>query len=149
MTDHTSVNVFFYGGYMNFDLLDGYGIGKRPYHVVQLPGYQLVIGSSANVVRNGLERVFGIVTQLTPDELEILYGADAQAKLGSKYIPEAVLAYTQEGDLLPALCYIVPGSVTGIPTPAYIDTILKAASAYHFPQSYLDHIESQGRAEGE
>jgi hypothetical protein len=142
MTNKNRVNVFFYGGYMNFDILASFGISEREYHVVQLPGYQLTIGSTANLVRSGLERVFGIVTQLTHDELETLYGVEAQAKLGAQYMPEPVLVITSEGDILPSLCYIAYDLVAGVPSAAYIDTILSAARAYNLPQSYVQHVES-------
>lgn len=142
MTNHNRVDVFFYGSYMNFDVLMNMGIGKRGYHVCQLSGYELTIGSSANVVKNGLERVFGIVTLLTHDELDTLYSREAQAKLGAQYMPEPVLVMTADRQIIPALCYISYDQITGIASAAYIDNILNAARIYEFPQSYIQQIES-------
>lgn len=142
MTNHNRVDVFFYGSYMNFDILVNLGISQSEYQVGQLPGYALTIGSAANVVKNGLERVFGIVTQLTHDELDTLYSREAQAKLGAQYLPEPVLVMTANGNIVPSLCYIAYGGVAGVPSAAYIKTILSAAQQYGFPQSYIQHIES-------
>ncbi len=142
MTNINRVDAFFHGGYMSFDVLANFGISPRDYHVCQLPGYTLTIGSAANIVKSGLERVFGIVTQLTHDELDILYNRDAQAKLGALYLPEPVLVMTANGTLVPSLCYVASDLVDGTPSTAYIDTILNASRQYNFPQSYIDHIET-------
>ena len=141
MTDKR-VDVFFYGGYMNIEVLMNRGISERAYHVCQLPGYELTIGSSANVVKNGLGRVFGIVMQLTHDEIDILYGSEAQAKLGTQYMPEPVLVMTAAGNIVPSLCYVAYHQDAGVPSATYIDAILSAAQQHDFPQSYIHHIES-------
>lgn len=142
MTNDNRVNVFFYGSYMNLEVLHKQGISDRAFQVAQLPGYALTIGSAANVVKNGLERVFGIVTPLSHDELDTLYSREAQAKLGAYYLPEPVLVMTADGNFLPALCYIAYDGVAGVASSAYIETILNAAQQYHFPPSYIQHIES-------
>lgn len=142
MANDNRVDVFFYGSYMNFDVLMNSGISQREYHVGQLMGYELTIGSSANIIKNGLERVFGIVTPLTHDEVEILYGREAQAKLGAEYMPEPVLVMTANSNIVPSLCYISYKPIVGKADTTYIDTILSAAQKYNFPQSYIHHIES-------
>lgn len=142
MTDKRRVNVFFYGSYMNFDVLAKFGIGERHYEVVQLPGYELTIGSAANVVKSGLERVFGIIVPLTHAELQTLYGSEAQDQLGAQYLPEPVMVVTSTGDLVPSLCYITYDPVDGRPSVTYIDSILKAGRLYRFPSAYIRHIES-------
>jgi len=142
MTNNNWVDVFFYGSYMNFDVLLNVGVKKRDYHVAQLPGYELTIGSAANVVKNGLERVFGIVTQLTHDELDTLYSREAQAKLGAQYVPVPVLVMTANRNIVPSLCYIAYDRVAGVASVAYIESILSAARKYDFPQSYIHHLES-------
>jgi len=142
MTNHNRVSTFFYGGYMNFDVLANFGIRQREYHIAQLPAYMLTIGSAANVEKNGLETSYGIVTGLTHDELDRLYSREAQAKLGAQYLPEPVLAITTTGSLIPSLCYISYEPIGGTPAEGYIDNILNAAKHYNFPQSYIQHIES-------
>lgn len=77
MTIDHKVNIFFYSSYMSFDIQKTFGVNDQHYQVVQLPSYELTIGSAANVIPNGLERTFGIVTQLTHDEIEALYGREA------------------------------------------------------------------------
>ena len=142
MSDKHRVDVFFYGSYMDFDVLMNLGIGQREYQVGQLPGYELRIGSSANVVKNSLERVFGIVTQLTHDELDTLYSREAQAKLGAQYMPEPVLVMTTNRNIVPCLCYIAYDPVIGRASGEYIDSILSIARKYNFPQSYIHLLES-------
>ena len=142
MTHKAEVNVFFYGGYMDFKVLENLGIGKRDYQVAQLMGYELTIGRSANVRKKGLHSVYGIITRLTHHEIDALYGQDAQAKLGTEYLPEPTVIMTSEGNILPAFCYIAYESMDGEPSSQYIDTILNASKAYNFPEHYIQHIES-------
>lgn len=142
MVHQADVNVFFYGGYMDFNVLESFGIGKRDYQVVQLMGYELTIGHSANVRKKGLQSVFGIITRLTHNEIDALYGQEAQAKLGTQYFPEPTVVMTSEGSIVPTFCYIAYESMTGEPTSQYIDTILNASKGYNFPEHYIQHIES-------
>ncbi len=142
MTNQAGVSVFFYGSYMSFDVLNAVGITERDYETAQLAGYELVMGSSANVRKREFASVFGIVTQLTQPELETLYGQEAQAKLGASYLPEPVIVMASDGKLLPALCYIADKPVTGKPSLQYLETILTACQQYGFPEHYLRQIES-------
>jgi hypothetical protein len=142
MAHKAEVDVFFYGGYMDFKVLESFGIGERDYHVAQLMGYELIIGRSANVRKKGLQSVFGIITRLTHDEIDVLYGQEAQAKLGTQYFPEPTLIMTSEGNIVPAFCYIAYESVAGDPSNQYIDTILNASKDYDFPKHYIQHIAS-------
>lgn len=142
MPFENAVDVFFYGGYMNVDMLMNLGIDKRVYHVGQLVGYELTIGSSANVTKNALARVFGIVMPLTHDEIDILYGTEAQAKLGTQYMPAPVLVMTDNGLIVPSLCYVAYEQMTGVASETYIETILSAARTHDFPDSYIQHIKS-------
>lgn len=142
MEHQAEVNVFFYGGYMDFKVLEGFGIGKRDYQVAQLMGYELTIGRSANVLKKGLQSVFGIITRLTHTEMDALYGQDAQAKLGTQYFPEPTVVMTSDGSIVSTFCYIAYESTDGEPSSQYLDTILNASKGYNFPEHYIQHIES-------
>ena len=136
------VDIFFYGSYINFDVLAEADIDERPYQVASLPHHKLVISPLANLVKNQTSVAFGIVTKLSHTELERLYIKHARDKLGGTYLPEAVLTYTAIHAMRPALTYISHDMKPAHPDPAYVDRILRPARKYGFPKSYLKHIAS-------
>ncbi len=138
------VDVFFYGSYINFTVLQEADIGARAYQVARLPNYKLVIAPLANLVPEEGFVSYGILTQLNPVELERLYREHAYKKLGGIYLPEAVLVYTDTRVMIPALTYIAHDMETAKPDPAYVARILGPARDYGFPPQYLAHIASHG-----
>ncbi|ETW98547.1 MAG: hypothetical protein ETSY1_18335 [Candidatus Entotheonella factor] len=136
------VDVFFYGSYINFEVLAEVNILERPHQVAWLPGYKLVISPLANMVPDPSSTAFGMMTQLDHDELDRLYGEHARKRLGEIYLPEAVLVYTGANVMRPALTYIAHDMAPARPAPDYVDRILRPAQGYGFPSDYLAYIES-------
>ena len=136
------VDVFFYGSYMNFAVLKEAGIGERPFAVGTINGHALRIAPLANLVKHKGGIVYGILAQLSHDELQRLYQEHARKKLGGVYLPEAVLVSRTDGLVAAALCYISPNMKDEKANPAYVERILQPARAYGFPRWYLKQIES-------
>jgi hypothetical protein len=141
MIEH-SVNVFFYGSYINFKVLKEVDINERAFEVGRVNGYKLTIAPLANLDHKKQGIVYGILTQLMHDELDRLYQEHAKGKLGGEYLPEAVIVYQLNGIYAPALCYISHKMKQATADPAYVDRILKPAQEYGFPKWYLNQIES-------
>lgn len=135
------VDVFFYGTYINFDVLNEAGIYERPFQAARLAGYRLEIGPLANLVPDDASQVFGIVTRLTHRELDHLYLGHAR-ELGGVYLPEAVLVSNVRNNLIPVLCYISHDMEWADAAPDYVDRIAGPAREYGFPADYVAHIES-------
>lgn len=142
MSTGHKVDVFFYGSYINFQVLARAGIEKRPYQLVRLPGYRLVIGPLANLEEDEAFQAYGILTSLTHAELHRLYEEHARRKFGGIYLPEAVLVFSLENALMPALCYLSHDMTPAAPDPDYVDRILHPARDYGFPADYLEDIQS-------
>ncbi len=140
-TEHT-VDVFFYGSYINFDVLAEVDINKRHFEVSSVHGYKLTISPLANLKYKRLGTVYGILTQLTHEELHRLYQDHAKEKLGGEYLPEAVIVYQQRGTYTPALCYISHNMKAEKAASAYVKKILEPAKEYGFPAWYLNQIAS-------
>ncbi|MGA8262763.1 MAG: gamma-glutamylcyclotransferase family protein [Arenicellales bacterium] len=136
------VDVFFYGSYINFDVLNEAGIYERPFQAARLPGYRLEIAPLANLVPDDGSQAFGILTRLTHLELDRLYLGHAREKLGGTYLPEAVLVSNIENRLMPALCYISHDMEWSDADPAYVNRIARPAREYGFPADYVEYIES-------
>jgi cation transport regulator ChaC len=130
--------VFFYGSFINPDVLAAAGVVPQRVEVARLSGFDISIGPLANLVRSDRDSVYGIVVQATHTELDRLY---SQSWVGT-YLPEAVLTETADGRLLPALCYVAPEGDTSRPTREYVDRIVAPASAYGFPAWYIQRLTS-------
>lgn len=137
-----SVNVFFYGSYINFKVLSEVAIGERDFQVCKVDGYKLTISPLANLRPKADGTAYGIVTKLTHRELRRLYEEHARGRLGGEYLPEAVIAVGPDGKPIPALCYISHNMKAEKADPAYVNRILYPAKEYGFPAGYLRHIEA-------
>ena len=132
---------FFYGSYMNLDVLREVDFSPRQVERARLPGFALTIRPLANLVRSDHDVVYGIVATGTHAELARLYD-HAEEVLGGRYLPEAVLVETGQGRSIPALCYIAPDLK---PRPAaldYVERIELAGRLHGLPERYLEHIAS-------
>lgn len=139
------VAVFFYGSYMNPDVLKSVNMNPAKYEVARLNGFDIVIGPRANLIPSDQACVYGILTRATHAELDRLY-AHARDVLGEVYLPHAVLAETVDGHWQPALCYISNNMKPGPPAKDYVDRILKPARDFGFPQWYIERLEEIGRS---
>lgn len=133
--------VFFYGSYMNPEVLKEVGIAPYEWEVAKVYGYDIVIQPRANLLRSDRECVYGILTTATHAELERLYN-HAQGLLGETYLPEAVLAETMSGAWRPALCYLAPSMEAKPAASDYVERILKPAREHSFPKWYIERLES-------
>ncbi len=134
------VRTFFYGSYMNPDVLRQIDITLDQVEVAWLPNFDITIRPLANLVRSHGDAVYGIVGRLSHADLRRLY-QHARDELGGVYLPEAVVAQTTDGGGVPALCYIAPLLKEGQPSRAYVTHILDAAHRYKFPAWYVAQIE--------
>jgi hypothetical protein len=134
---------FFYGSYMNLDVLREVDPVPERTEPARLDGFDLRIAPRANLVRSDAHVVWGMLATATHAELARLY-AHAHDVLGELYLPEAVLARTATGDHRPALCYICPEMQSRPADPAYLRRIVVAARKLGFPAAYLERIAAFG-----
>jgi hypothetical protein len=133
--------VFFYGSYMNFDVLREVDLVLEQWESARLDGFDIGIRPRANLFRSDQACVYGIVAAASHDDLERLY-AHARAVLGEVYLPEAVLVQTAARCWRPALCYLCPDMVARPADPAYVERIVRPARDFGFPAWYLARLES-------
>jgi hypothetical protein len=136
-----TVWTFFYGSFINLDVLRSVGLAPAQVEVARLCGFDIQIRPLANLVRSDQHQVYGILAAATHEELGRLY-AHARDDLGGTYLPEAVLAETLDGRWRPALCYIAPVMEARAASGDYIDRIVGPARKFGFPGWYVDRLES-------
>ena len=97
-------DVFFYGLFMDQDLLRAKGIDPQAVALASVPGFALRIGQRAAIAPSPNGRVHGVVMSLTLSELERLYSEPSV----QAYKPQGVLAQLAGGGTTAALCYNLP-----------------------------------------
>lgn len=136
------VQVFFYGSFINLQVLEEAGLKKRAFAPACIHGYEMLMQPVANLRENGDGVVYGILVNLTHAELDTLYTKHIATITDYVYKPEAIFVATRGGKIVPALVYVCDNMKPEQAENAYIDKVLKAATSYGFPGWYLDHIKS-------
>lgn len=137
MTDRR-IDGFFYGLFMDSDILRDSGIEPANPRRAYVDGYALRIGRRATLVPVAGARAYGMVFALTHDELEQLYAAPGL----EQYCPEAVVAQPLDGGgAVPALCY----NLREAPGPAeknaeYAASLRAALGKLDFPADYIETV---------
>jgi len=131
------IDAFFYGLFMDKDLLESKGVNATNLRVASLSGFQLRIGNRATLIPNPSGKVFGVVASLSHDELEQLY---SELSLRA-YRPEAVLAQLSDGEVLAALCFNLPEPpAADEQNPEYASRLRSLAERLNFPAKYVASI---------
>ena len=94
------IRVFFYGLYLDPDVLRGNGVEPRSARLGLVTGRSLRIGRQATLLRSVGGQACGVVYSITREELDRLYAAAGPTGYGA----EPVLVQTLDGDFIPALC---------------------------------------------
>jgi hypothetical protein len=131
------ITVFFYGLFMDVDLLLSKGAHATHPRPASVPGFAIRIGQRATLMRNAESSAHGIIMELSHAEIEQLYSEPSV----SVYRPEAVLAQLADGSYIPALCFnlVVPPA----PEEANADYAMKLrelARRLKLPPGYVESI---------
>ena len=131
------VDVFFYGLFMDVDVLRAKRLDPREPRQASVQGFALRIGRRATLVPDPEARVYGVLMRLSHEEIERLYSEPSVAV----YRPEALLAEVADGARLPALCFTLP-----VPPPPgetnhdYAQKLRELGERLGLPASYVDRI---------
>lgn len=98
------IEVFFYGLFMDAEMLRAKGVQPINPRQACLPGFALRIGQRATLVPDPEARAYGVLMQLSNDEIERLYAEPSVRG----YRPEAVVAELDDAAQVPALCFNLP-----------------------------------------
>lgn len=135
------VYTFFYGSYINENVLKVVNIYPDKCETAKLPGFDIIIRPYANLIKSENNSVYGILTQLTHEELKRLY-SHAEEVFHELYEPEAVLVQAGNEEWVPALCYICHNMDEKPADNDYIKRIVEPAKEYNFPEWYIKKLES-------
>jgi hypothetical protein len=128
------VQIFFYGLFMDADLLRAKGLNPATPRAVCVRGMALRIGQRAALVAEPNGSVHGILMELTHDDIERLYSDPSVAV----YRPEAITAVLADGSTVAALCYNLPAAPQPDErNPEYAEKLRTLAGRLGLPADYL------------
>ena len=132
------IEVFFYGLFMDADLLRAKGADPQNVRHASAPGFALRIGQRATLVRDPQSRAHGIVMQFTHADIDRLYSEPSV----QAYRPEAVLVELSDGSRHPALCYnLIEEPGAGERNVEYAAKLRALAQRLGLPEGYVSTIE--------
>jgi hypothetical protein len=132
------ISVFFYGLFMDPELLRGKGLQPENARRACVRGMRLRIGERAALELDPDGVVYGMLVGLTHGDVERLYAEPSVAA----YRPEAVLAEPDGGESLAALCYNLPATPsTQQSNPEYARKLREVATRLGLPAGYVSSIE--------
>jgi len=131
------VDGFFYGLYMDVDVLREAGVRPQNPRHAYVDDFALRIGQRATLLPSAGARAYGMLYALTHTELERLYTAPGL----EYYRPEAVLAHPRSGAATPALCYNLREAPRPEErNPAYAERLRRALTTLEFPPDYIASV---------
>ncbi len=131
------MEVFFYGLFMDKDILKKNGIKPSNPRKGHLSDYALKIGNRASLVPSKNEKSYGILMTVDNDAIDRLYAETSV----SDYVPEEVIIVTNSGDSVNAICHnLPPKSLTGT-NKSYAASLYGLVKKEGFPDDYLEKIK--------
>lgn len=134
-----TVDGFFYGLFMDSDVLAEHDIPRRNPRRAFTANFELVIGNKATLWPSNGSQAYGMIYSLTHSEIEKLYSGTGL----TTYKPEALMATTINGGISCAcLCYnlaIRPSEEEM--NQAYCDKLKRALDRLEFPKTYIESVK--------
>ena len=120
-------DVFFYGLYMDEEILKSKNVEPRNKRIAVADGYELRIGKMATLIRKDKAKSHGLVYSLTHDEIDVLY-----AKSGlTAYVTEALMVELEDGSSIAALtCNLLHSPTHDESNDEYFQKLIKCMKNY-------------------
>jgi len=132
-----TIDVFFYGLFMDAELLRANGLHPINGRQACVSGMTLRIGHRATLVPDPVRSVHGFVFGLSHQEVERLYAEPGV----SAYRPEAVIAQLADRSNIPALCFnLPPSNETDETNLEYAEKLRMVANRLGLPAEYVADI---------
>jgi hypothetical protein len=135
-------SIFFYGLFMDEDLLKEQGIRVLDSAVGSVEGFRLAIGARATLLPEAGSRAFGVLMHLNPGDTQELYSSPGLAD----YVAEPVTVWLPGNRTAAAVCYNLPANKLKGRNREYATRLLALATRLGLPDTYLEHLRSLGAA---
>ncbi len=130
--------IFFYGLFMDRDLLTRQGLHPEVVGPAVLPDYRIHIGKRATLLPSASSRAFGIVMELSDAEARSLYAEPSVHDYRSEPVHVRLL---DTGETVAAQCYNLPPEPGAAgANPAYAAELARLVEALGFDGAYRDEV---------
>lgn len=136
------MRVFFYGLFMDTDILAKNGISPSNQEIGYIQNYTLKIGNRASLIPSKKDRAYGVLMSVNQPKIEELYAEPSV----SDYIPEDVTVVLNSGRTTSAICYNLPAELLTGTNTQYAQALLNLASHIGLPNHYLETIKKYSRS---
>ncbi len=131
------VDVFFYGLFMDADVLRAQGFDPRDSQQASVAGMGLRLGARAMLVPETGGRAHGMLMALTHAEIDRLYAESSDAA----YRAEPITANLKDGGSVEALCFNLPAIPPGLQSnPDYAAKLAVVARRLGLPEEYMANM---------
>ena len=135
------IEVFFYGLFMDSELLERLGYPGDDPRVCVLADYDLRIGKRVTLVPSAGHRVHGVVMRMPQDRASQLYSLD----MVKGYAPRDVRVSLTNKAMLDAVCYLLPEADLAAANHDYAQSLYELSERLGFPGDYLATINAYRR----
>jgi hypothetical protein len=133
-----TIDVFFYGLFMDEDLLRAKSVQPQASRKAVVPGWRLAIGRRAMLLREFGAQAFGMVFAMTEEEAESLY-AEPGLEL---YRPEPVIAGFEDGAFAEVTTFnLSDAPAAGEANPEYAAKLRAVLERLGFPAEYVRSVK--------
>jgi len=140
-TADSTINVFFYGLFMDESLLASKGIRPKSARLGCVDGLRLRIGEHATLLHAEDSRSYGVLMEIPEDQANELYSDNSVRD----YVPEPVVVHLPGEQPVSAVCYNLPAAKLTGTNRRYAADLLALATRLGMPESYLEHIRSANK----
>lgn len=127
------MEVFFYGLFMDQDLLLKSGVEPENPRIGFLKDFELKIGNRASLIHSPGSRSYGVLMNCNKEALKRLYSEASVAD----YLPETVMVYTEDAAPTTAICYNLPPEKISGTNSKYANALYELAKTLDLPDTYL------------
>lgn len=136
----SDVTVFFYGWFMDPELLTQQGLSPSTPLVAKLPDYKFILGQRASMIPSSDETAWGTVMTLNQDELTNLYAEPSV----NEYKPVEVVCVDEDQNKISAVTYILPLDYPHMPPQSsdYARKLHNICIKLELPRQYTNKIQT-------
>ncbi|MDA0708478.1 MAG: gamma-glutamylcyclotransferase [Proteobacteria bacterium] len=130
--------VFFYGLFMDPELLVAQGYYPIEHQIAQLNHYRLHLGERATLIPDQNSSVWGSIMTLSQNELDKLYTAPTV----KDYQPVSIICTSLTAENIPSLTYTLPPDYTLIKpkSTSYALQLIDICIKLSLPKYYSEHV---------
>ena len=133
----TIIDAFFYGLYMDRELLEKMGMVPLEVKKARLEGYQIDFRGKVKLVPRHDQAVWGTIIKLSQSDLAKMYSSVAT----SAYKPQPATAITEEGEQVQVVFYNLPEDQNVEVNTAYLRILIGIIERVDLPATYIKELK--------